>query len=65
MTDDHQEVPRPWSPPGPIPPAALYAWYTDRGETGNRIKDLKLACFADRLSCHRFLANLATREGRL
>jgi hypothetical protein len=39
------------------PPQALYAWYTDRGETENWIKDLKLACFADRLSCHRFLAN--------
>lgn len=38
-------------------PAALYAWYTDRGETENWIKDLKTACFADRLSCHRFLAN--------
>jgi hypothetical protein len=41
------------------PPEALYAWYTDRGETENGIKDLKLACFADRLSCHRFLANQA------
>lgn len=39
------------------PPEALYGWYTDRGETENWIKDLKLACFADRLSCHRFLAN--------
>jgi hypothetical protein len=39
------------------PPVALYAWYTDRGETENWIKDLKTACFADRLSCHRFLAN--------
>jgi hypothetical protein len=38
-------------------PEALYAWYTDRGETENWIKDLKIACFADRLSCHRFLAN--------
>jgi Transposase DDE domain group 1 len=38
-------------------PAALYAWYTARGETENWIKDLKAACFADRLSCHRFLAN--------
>lgn len=38
-------------------PEALYAWYTDRGETENWIKDLKAACFADRLSCHRFLAN--------
>jgi hypothetical protein len=39
------------------PPEALYAWYADRGETENWIKDLKAACFADRLSCHRFLAN--------
>jgi Transposase DDE domain group 1 len=39
------------------PPAALYAWYTDRGETENWIKDLKEACFGDRLSCHRFWAN--------
>lgn len=39
------------------PPDALYTWYTDRGETENWIKDLKLTCFADRLSCHRFLAN--------
>jgi hypothetical protein len=39
------------------PPADLYAWYTDRGETENWIKDLKLGCFGDRLSCHRFLAN--------
>jgi len=38
-------------------PEALYGWYTDRGETENWIKDLKAACFADRLSCHRFLAN--------
>lgn len=38
-------------------PETLYAWYTNRGETENWIKDLKLACFADRLSCHRFLAN--------
>ena len=38
-------------------PETLYAWYTTRGESENWIKDLKLACFADRLSCHRFLAN--------
>ena len=38
-------------------PETLSAWYTDRGETENWIKDLKTACFADRLSCHRFLAN--------
>jgi Transposase DDE domain group 1 len=37
--------------------AAVYAWYTDRGEPENWIKDLKRACFADRLSDHRFWAN--------
>jgi hypothetical protein len=36
---------------------AVYAWYTDRGEPENWIKDLKRACFADRLSDHRFWAN--------
>lgn len=41
----------------PDEPEALYAWYTHRGESENWIKDLKRACFADRLSCHRFLAN--------
>ena len=39
------------------PPEALYAWYTARGDGENAIKDLKVACFADRLSCHRFWAN--------
>lgn len=38
-------------------PETVYDAYVDRGETENWIKDLKLACFADRLSCHRFLAN--------
>jgi hypothetical protein len=38
-------------------PEDLYAWYTARGATENWIKDLKDACFADRLSCHRFWAN--------
>ena len=38
-------------------PETLYDHYVDRGETENWIKDLKRACFADRLSCHRFLAN--------
>ncbi len=38
-------------------PEFLYDTYVDRGETENWIKDLKRACFADRLSCHRFLAN--------
>ncbi len=38
-------------------PAALYDWYVDRGEPEGWIKDFKRACFGDRLSCHRFLAN--------
>src|SRR3954470_6141858 len=41
----------------PDPPEALYAWYTARGNGENAIKDLKNACFADRLSDHRFWAN--------
>lgn len=41
----------------PADPVAVYEAYVDRGETENWIKDLKRACFADRLSCHRFLAN--------
>ncbi len=39
------------------PPEALDGWYGARGEPENWIKDLKNACFADRLSDHRFLAN--------
>jgi hypothetical protein len=39
------------------PPGPLYDWYVERGEPENWIKDLKTACFADRLSCHRFWAN--------
>jgi hypothetical protein len=38
-------------------PRALYNWYVRRGEPELWIKDLKEACFADRLSCHRFWAN--------
>src|SRR5829696_7110455 len=41
----------------PEVPEALYEHYTDRGEVENRIKDLKVALKADRLSCHRFVAN--------
>jgi hypothetical protein len=41
----------------PADPETVYDTYVDRGETENWIKDLKLACVADRLSCHRFLAN--------
>jgi hypothetical protein len=39
------------------PPEALYDWYVARGDGENAIKDLKLACAADRLSDHRFWAN--------
>jgi len=39
------------------PPLALYDFYVDRGESENWIKDFKRACKADRLSCHRFVAN--------
>jgi hypothetical protein len=35
----------------------LYDWYVERGETEGWVKDLKRACFADRLSCRRFWAN--------
>jgi hypothetical protein len=35
----------------------LYDWYVRRGETEGWIKDFKRALKADRLSCHRFLAN--------
>jgi len=38
-------------------PAAVYDWYVDRGEPELWIKDLKNACFAARMSCHRFVAN--------
>jgi hypothetical protein len=39
------------------PPETLYDWYVDRGEAEGWIKDLKVACCADRLSDHRFWAN--------
>ena len=35
----------------------LYDWYVQRGTPEQWIDDLKGACFADRLSCHRFWAN--------
>jgi hypothetical protein len=39
-------------------PAALYHWYTRRGDRPELcIKDLKEGCFADRLSDHRFWPN--------
>jgi Transposase DDE domain group 1 len=40
-----------------LTPLALYNWDVRRGEPELWIKDLKDACFADRLSCHRFWAN--------
>jgi hypothetical protein len=36
---------------------ALRALHTQRSETEDRIKELKVALKADRLSCHRFVAN--------
>ncbi len=41
----------------PDAPLPLYDWYVDRGEMEGWIKDLKRGCQADRLSCHRFVAN--------
>jgi hypothetical protein len=38
-------------------PVDLYNWYVRRGEPELWIKDFKRACFADRLSDHRFFAN--------
>lgn len=38
-------------------PAAVYDAYTERGESENRNKELKVELHADRLSDHRFLAN--------
>jgi hypothetical protein len=38
-------------------PLALYNWFVRRGEPELWIKDFKRACFADRLSDHRFFAN--------
>jgi hypothetical protein len=40
-----------------LEPLALYDWYVERGEAEGWVKDLKNACFADRLSCMRFWAN--------
>jgi hypothetical protein len=37
--------------------AQIFAFYNDRGECENRIEEFKNGFRADRLSCHRFLAN--------
>ena len=39
------------------PPEALYDFYVQRGDAENRIKDLKNALFADRISCSSLTAN--------
>ena len=40
------------------PPQEIYDdWYTQRGEMENRIKEQQLGLFADRTSCHKFIAN--------
>ena len=39
-------------------PHVIYdEFYTQRGDAENDIKELKLGCHADRLSCHKFRAN--------
>ncbi len=38
-------------------PEELYGFYAKRGESENWIKDFKVHVKADRLSCHRFVAN--------
>jgi hypothetical protein len=39
------------------PAAEVFAFYNDRGECENRIEEFKNGFHADRLSCHRFMAN--------
>ena len=41
----------------PGPAVQVFAFYNDRGECENRIEEFKNGFRADRLSCHRFLAN--------
>ncbi len=41
----------------PDAPKELYEFYAKRGQSENWIKDFKLHVKADRLSCHRFVAN--------
>lgn len=45
-------------PGAPLLPQASYDEYTERGESENRNKELKCGLAADRLSDHRYLANL-------
>ena len=41
-----------------VVPGGAYDGYTDRGESENRNKELKCGLHADRLSDHRYMANL-------
>jgi hypothetical protein len=41
----------------PLTPAHVYAFYRQRGDVENRIKELKDGVALDRLSCSRFLGN--------
>ena len=41
----------------PDAPKELYEFYAKRGQSENWIKDFKVHIRADRLSCHRFIAN--------
>ena len=45
-------------PGAPVLPGAAYDGYADRGESENRNKELKAGLQADRLSDHRYFANL-------
>ncbi len=45
----------PWYPDQAA--SEIFAFYNDRGECENRIEEFKNGFRADRLSCHRFLAN--------
>ena len=44
-------------------PAATYDEYAERGESENRNKELKRGLSADRLSDHRYMANLYRPRG--
>jgi hypothetical protein len=45
-------------PGGPVMPQATYDEYAERGESENRNKEIKCGIEADRLSDHRYMANL-------
>ena len=45
-------------PGGPVLPQAAYDDYAERGESENRNKEIKCGLEGDRLSDHRYMANL-------